>query len=254
MPGRRRAEKVGRDGMVGLAGNSDLGHSTFQQQERKRADIPAAEVGRRQRPVGRVESLLAHVADVSEEDVLRANLYRMLAHVLRRPPQKSDLDLLAGMSGDTTRLGTAIGGLAHLAHRTSPEAVDREYHDLFIGIGRGELLPYGSYYLTGFLHEKPLARLRTDMARRGIARAPDVREPEDHIAALCEIMAGLILGDFDEPASLAEQKAFFKAHIGVWAKHFFTDLEAARSSVFYAAVGKVGAVFMDIEEAAFDMV
>lgn len=196
---------------------------------------------------------MAHSGDVSEEDVLRANLYRMLAHVLRAPPQKTDLDLLAGMSGDKTRLGEAIGALAHLAGRTSPEAIEREYHDLFIGLGRGELLPYGSYYLTGFLPEKPLARLRSDMARRGIARSPDVREPEDHIAALCEMMAGLIFGDFEGPAPLAEQKAFFKAHIGLWAKHFFTDLEAARSSVFYAAVGKVGAVFMDIEEAAFEM-
>jgi TorA maturation chaperone TorD len=91
------------------------------------------------------------------------------------------------------------------------------------------------------------------MARHGIARSPEVREPEDHIAALCEMMAGLILGDFEGPAPLAEQKAFFKSHIGLWAKHFFTDLEAARSSVFYAAVGKVGSVFMDIEEAAFEM-
>jgi TorA maturation chaperone TorD len=200
-----------------------------------------------------VDPVLARRGEVSEEDVLRANLYRMLAHVLRAPPQKSDLELLAGMSGDRTRLGEAIGALAHIAARTPPESIEREYHDLFIGLGRGELLPYGSYYLTGFLHEKPLARLRSDMARHGIARSPEVREPEDHIAALCEMMAGLILGDFEGPAPLPEQKAFFKSHIGLWAKHFFTDLEAARSSVFYAAVGKVGSVFMDIEEAAFEM-
>ncbi len=92
------------------------------------------------------------------------------------------------------------------------------------------------------------------MARHGIALAPELSQAEDHIAALCEIMAGLILGVGDEPTPLDEQKAFFAAHIATWAKHFFTDLEAARSSVFYAAVGKVGAVFMDIEEAAFGMI
>lgn len=175
-------------------------------------------------------------AEISEEDVLRANLYRMLAHILRAPPQRSDLELLAGLSRDQTRLGEAVGALAHLAGRTTPEAARREFHDLFIGVERGELVPYGSHY------------------RQGPAPEPGLAHAEDHIAALCEIMAGLILGVGEEPAPLDEQKAFYMSHIATWAKHFFTDLEAARSSVFYAAVGKVGAVFMDIEEAAFGMV
>ena len=193
-------------------------------------------------------------ADISDEDVLRANLYRMLAHILKAPPQQSDLELLAGLSRDSTRLGEAIGGLAHLARRTSPETARREYHSLFIGLERGELVPYGSHYRSGFHEDHSLVQIRADMARHGIALAPELSEAEDHIAALCDIMAGLILGLGDEPASLDEQKAFFMAHIATWAKHFFIDLEAARSSVFYAAVGKVGAVFMDIEEAAFGMV
>jgi TorA maturation chaperone TorD len=193
-------------------------------------------------------------ADISQEDILRANLYRMLAHVLSAPPQQSDLELLAGLSRDRTRLGAAIGSLAHLARRTSAEAARREYHSLFIGVEGGEVLPYGSHYRGGLHKEHPVAQLRADMARRGIEIAPERSEPEDHIATLCEIMAGLILGDRVEPASLEEQKSFFMSHIAMWAKHFFTDLEAARSSVFYAAVAKVGAVFMDIEEAAFEMV
>jgi TorA maturation chaperone TorD len=201
--------------------------------------------------MGRARSALA---DISQEDILRANLYRMLAHVLRAPPQQSDLELLAGLSRDRTRLGAAIGGLAHLARRTSAEAARREYHSLFIGLERGEVLPYGSHYRGGMHEEHTVARLRSDMARRGIEIAPERSEPEDHIATLCEIMANLILGDRVGPASLEEQKSFFMSHIAVWAKHFFTDLEAARSSVFYAAVGKVGAVFMDIEEAAFEMI
>jgi TorA maturation chaperone TorD len=192
---------------------------------------------------------LSQAVDVAEEDVLRANLYRMLAHMLRSPPQKSDLDLLSNMTGDHTPLGAAARSLARIASRSTPESIDREYHELFIGLAQGEVPPYGSQYRTGLLHQ----RLRNDMARLGIVRSPDAGEPEDHIAALCEMMAGLILGGFGEPASLAEQKAFFRSHLKPWAKHFFNDLEAARASVFYAAVGKLGKAFMDIEKAAFKM-
>jgi TorA maturation chaperone TorD len=117
-------------------------------------------------------------------------------------------------------------------------------------------LPSGasaSYYLTGFLHEKPLARLRDDMARLGIARQETVKEPEDHIAALFEMMAGLIVGEFGAVASLEDQKQFFTTHVGSWAKHFFKDLEGAKASVLYAALASAGRIFMDIEEMAFTM-
>ena len=157
------------------------------------------------------------------------------------------------MSGDESELGKVVQAFANIAGKTSPEQVAQEYQDLFIGVGRGELLPYGSYYLTGFLHEKPLARLRGDMARLRIERHETVKEPEDHIAALFEMMAGLITGEFGEVASLEEQKQFFDAHVGSWAKHFFKDLEGAKSSVLYAALGSVGRIFMEIEEVAFTM-
>jgi TorA maturation chaperone TorD len=199
------------------------------------------------------KALLQTRQDVAEEDVLRANLYRLLGHVLGVPPCQTELEVFAAMTGDATPIGQAIGALAHLARNTRPETVEREYHDLFIGLGRGELVPYGSYYLTGFLNEKPLARLRGDMARLGIERRPEVREPEDHIGALCEMMAGLILGEFGEPLDLDGQRDFYKAHVASWAKHFFTDLEGARSSVFYAGVGRLGAAFMEVEERAFSM-
>jgi TorA maturation chaperone TorD len=191
---------------------------------------------------------------VSEEDTLRANLYRLLAHTLRSAPARSDLENFSAMNGDETPIGQAVGALSRVAANAGPEEVGREYHDLFIGVGRGELVPFGSYYLTGFLNEKPLARLRSEMSRLGIERRNDVSEPEDHIAAVCEMMAGLISGDFNEALSLEEQKKFFQAHVASWAKHFFTDLEGARSSVFYACIGQLGAAFMDVEEQAFAMV
>jgi TorA maturation chaperone TorD len=195
----------------------------------------------------------AETMALAEEDFARAQLYRLLARLLARPASAEDLSLLAGMNGDETDLGRQVAALASIAERVRPEDIPHEYHDLFIGLGRGELVPFGSYYLTGFLHEKPLARLRQEMAALGIERDPDVKEPEDHIAALMDMMAGLILGEFGEPASLETQRRFFHGQIGSWAKHFFRDLEGARSSILYSAVGGVGRVFMDIEEVAFSM-
>lgn len=187
------------------------------------------------------------------EDELRSQLYRLLAFFLHKPADADGLKMAAEMEGDETDLGKAITAFARIASRSSAEAIAQEYQDLFIGVGRGELLPYGSYYLTGFLHEKPLAKLRNDMAELGIERRENVKEPEDHIAAVCEMMSGLIAGDFDRQVDLAEQKAFFDAHVGSWAKHFFTDLEGAKSSVLYGALGSVGRCFMDIEQVAFTM-
>lgn len=190
---------------------------------------------------------------LAPEDELRAQLYRFLARFLAKPPEKPDLDFAASMEGDDTELGKAFAAFSKLASRTAPENVEREYFDLFIGVGRGELLPYGSYYLTGFLQEKPLAKLRNDMGRLGIKREPGVKEPEDHIAALLDMMAGLITGEFGDPSSLDEQKKFFETHIASWASHFFADLEGAKTSVLYAALGTIGRHFMEIEETAFSM-
>lgn len=194
------------------------------------------------------------VADISEEDRLRAQLYRLLAALLMRLPDRETLKRIAGISGDdASDLGRGLAALAHAAASTDPASADDEFHDLFIGVGRGELMPYGSYYLTGFVYEKPLARLRGDMARLGIARAEGVKEPEDHIASLCEMMAGLIEGDFAAPVDLATQRDFFDAHMGPWAGQFFADLEAAKKASFYVPVGTIGRIFMEIEATAFEM-
>lgn len=191
--------------------------------------------------------------DISEEDGLRADLYDFLGALLARPPSGDLLKRAAALSGDETDMGRAIGALARVAGATGAAAARREFEALFVGLGRGELLPYASFYMTGFLNEKPLARLRSDMARVGARRSETVYEPEDNIASLCEIMAGLIRGRFFRAAGLAEQRAFFAAHVGPWAAHFFTDLEGAKNSVFYAPVGAVGRVFMEIEREAFRM-
>lgn len=195
----------------------------------------------------------ARIAELTEEDVLRADLYDYLAALLAAPPRAELIEKTRALSGDDTPLGKAIGTLSKVAAQASEASVEREFNRLFIGVGRGELLPYASYYMTGFLHEKPLAVLRRDMARLGIERAPSVYEPEDNIASLCEMMAGLILGRFAERASLAAQREFFNRHLAPWAGHFFTDLEGAQNSLFYAPVGAIGSAFMEIEKVAFRM-
>jgi TorA maturation chaperone TorD len=187
------------------------------------------------------------------EDELRASQYRLLSNFLARPPGAAMLQVISRFTGDDTDLGRALALLARLARQTTPETARREYHELFIGLGRGELVPYGSYYMTGFLNEKPLALLRQDMARHTIARADDVAEPEDHIGALCEMMAGLITGDFGEPLSVREQKQFFDKHMLPWAERFFADLENAKAATLYTPIGTLGRVFMGIEATAFQM-
>ncbi|MFK7870584.1 MAG: molecular chaperone [Roseobacter sp.] len=192
-------------------------------------------------------------SQILEEDRLRADLYNFLGLLLARPGDELVLAQTAGLTGDDSALGQAIGGLARVAKVSKPKTVEREFNALFIGLGRGELLPYASYYLTGFLNEKPLARLRQDLAALSVTRAENVFEPEDSMASLMETMGGLIVGRFGTPVPLDRQQTFFNAHIAPWASHFFTDLEAATSSVFYASVGAVGREFMAIEKEAFRM-
>lgn len=188
---------------------------------------------------------------IAEEDRLRADLYNYLGLMLANPADQMLLEQTSGLSGDDSELGKGIMTLAKMARITKPKTVESEFNKLFIGLGRGELLPYASYYLTGFLNEKPLATLRQDMTARGLARADTVFEPEDNIASLMEMMGALIVGRFGTPASLADQKTFFNRHIAPWASLFFSDLEAAKNSVFYASVGTVGRAFMEIESEAF---
>ncbi|VAW11871.1 Putative formate dehydrogenase-specific chaperone [hydrothermal vent metagenome] len=192
-------------------------------------------------------------SEVPEEDQLRANLYNYLGRCLVGPPDAGLLAVTADFIGDDTEIGQAMAALARLARNVDPGSIGREYHDLFIGVGRGELVPFASYYLTGFLHEKPLAKLRGTMGELGIARSPDVKEPEDHIGSLMEMMAGLITGKFGAPADIEVQKAFFATHVETWAAHFFKDLEAAKASVFYQPIGRLGVAYMGIEAQAFSM-
>ena len=184
---------------------------------------------------------------------LRANAYSLVAHLLSAAPDEATLQRLLGIT--TTDSETATNGSGSLAPawralrdaatEAQPEQLAREYHDLFIGLGHGQVVPYASRYLTGFLNDRPLADLRDDLARLGFERQPDVHEPEDHAAAVCEVMASIVAdASADE---LDEQKQFFSRHVGPWMQTLFTDLVNAPSARFYRAVGILGGALMQIE-------
>lgn len=187
--------------------------------------------------------------DVDEVDAARAQEYALLSALLVRAPDAALLKRLAELRGEATPLGVAHAALAEAASRTTAEQVEREFFNLFIGIGRGELMPYGSYYLTGFLHERPLARLREDLGKLGIERTEGNCEPEDHAATLCEIMAGLAGGRFG--ARPGSDQEIFENHLAPWMGRFFSDLERAEAANFYRSVGTIGRLLMDIETEAF---
>jgi TorA maturation chaperone TorD len=195
------------------------------------------------------QTVSAAGGDISEEDSARAQEYSLLAALLRAAPPQDLLDRLAQLRGDASPIGMAHLALGEAAEKTTADKAEREYFDLFIGVGRGELLPYGSYYLTGFLHERPLARLREDLISLGIERSAGVSDPEDHAAILCEIMAGLITRKF--PSEAGADRKFFEKHMAPWFGRFFKDLEQAEGAKFYRAVGHLGREFMDIESEAF---
>jgi TorA maturation chaperone TorD len=188
-------------------------------------------------------------APLDDVDAARAQEYALLGVLLVRAPDAALLKRIARLRGDDTKLGMAHAALASAAAETGADTVAREFFELFIGVGRGELLPYGSYYLTGFLHERPLARLREDLLALGIESAERQAEPEDHAARLCEIMAGLIGGRF--PAAVDQQQHIFDKHLAPWIGRFFADLEIAGSANFYRRVGELGRLFIEIETEAF---
>jgi TorA maturation chaperone TorD len=191
----------------------------------------------------------ATASALDEVDAARAAEYALLSVLLARAPDADLLARLARLRGDASPLGLAHAALAEAASATTAARAEREFFDLFIGIGRGELLPYGSYYLTGFLNERPLARLRDELARLGIERAEGNAEPEDHAAILCEIMAGIVGEKFATPAGA--DRTLFEQHLSPWIGRFFADLERAETADLYRRIGALGRLFISVESEAF---
>lgn len=193
---------------------------------------------------------------VSDEDSLRASMYGLLARVLTAPPSDETLEIMRSLKAadDGTELGNALVNLGTIAERTSRSQAENEFTRLFYGLGAGgEITPTASFYLTGFINEKPLANLRQDLMEFGITVSGLNKEPEDHIAFLCEVMHGLITGSLGEDVGLIPQKTFYQKHMMSWAIRVFHDLERADAAILYMPVGTVGKLFMEIEFEAFEM-
>lgn len=182
----------------------------------------------------------------------RGQLYLLLATLLQNVPQDATLSEISRLPrGGEGAVGAAIAGLAEAAETTDAADAAREHFALFVGVGRAELVPYASYYRTGFLYERPLVNVREDMKIIGVQRADGTGEPEDGIGFLCELMAGMALQRFSVPESF--ERAFFLRHLAPWAEKFFNDLEKAEAAQFYRAVGRLGSVFIGLEREAFSL-
>ena len=137
-------------------------------------------------------------------------MYSFIANMIRTEPSEELLVSVKKLTGDNSSIGNSIKLISKLASTMHISEIQDEYVNLFLGVGRGELLPFASYYLTGFLNDKPLSKLRDDMNKIGVVRVKDVKEPEDHISSLFDIMSGLITGKFGKVYSIQEQTVFFE--------------------------------------------
>jgi TorA maturation chaperone TorD len=189
---------------------------------------------------------------IEDTERARAGLYRLLSVLLADPPSTAVLDHLRTIDGDG-HLGALLRTIADVARDMDLVSARAEYDALFIGISQGEVIPYASFYLTGFLHDRPLARIRADMAEFGIVRVSERSDPEDHIATVFDVMASLIDGSACAIQPLLRQHGFFRRHIESWVGRLFADLNEAPSARFYRAVAALGQALVALEQEAFLM-
>jgi TorA maturation chaperone TorD len=192
-----------------------------------------------------------------DEETARAELYGLLALVYYAPPAPN---LIAQLRVAVTQSPVAGGFLEEpwrvlvgVARELDDATVAAEYTTLFGGVGKPEVYLFGSFYLSGFLNEKPLAALRADIAELGLARDDAMSETEDHFAYLCEVMRYLIAGDDVVVANLTRQRAFFATHVQPWAQRMCDAMQAHPKARFYAAVAGLTSAFLAVEAQGFDM-
>jgi TorA maturation chaperone TorD len=195
---------------------------------------------------------------IGEEDQVRADFYALLANLFYRAPDERLLQaiMIAPEPASETdpALADAWSALAAASGAVTTDALNEEFENLFIGVGRAPVMLYGSYYQAGFLNEKPLAELRTDLARMGFARDGAVRETEDHLAALCDVMRAMILGDVaNASASLDEQQRFFLKHLQPWVLECCDAANLNQNSNYYRRVAAFAKAFFEVEIQAFAM-
>ncbi|CAH1589848.1 Putative formate dehydrogenase-specific chaperone [Vibrio owensii] len=184
-----------------------------------------------------------------QEQTLRTEIYLVLSALFRSAPSEEMIEFLTSLEVEPSEsaMQKAWIALQQAAKDSNREALEDEYQDLFIGIGRGEVMPFGSWHLTGAMMEKPLAEIRHDLELLGFERDENVKEPEDHIAALCEVMS-MLTGEEEDL-----QQAVFNKHIAPWFNSFTQQLENAESANFYKPAAQLCEAFLTLEQVRFSV-
>jgi TorA maturation chaperone TorD len=197
------------------------------------------------------------VPSTLDEETARAEIYGLLAALYYAPPPAALLDNLRVAVTEAPAAGALLEAswaeLVGAARKLSDGEIAREYEALFGGVGKPEVYLFGSYYLSGFLNEKPLAALRGDLAALGLTLDETMNETEDHFACVCEVMRYLIAGDDVEVANLTQQQKFFSAHVQSWAPALCDAIAAHPKARFYGALAGFTAAFISVETQGFDM-
>lgn len=192
-----------------------------------------------------------------DEELARSELYGLLALLYYAPPSEDLLEQLRAAVTEAPSAGAVLEeswrSVVGLAREMSLEEIQNEYNLLFGGIGKPEIYLYGSHYLSGFLNEKPLARLRTHLAQLGLARDDGMSETEDHLAYLCEVMRYLIAGDEAATTTLVQQKDFFTTQVQTWVSQLCEAIQAHPRARFYAALAVLTRSFAEVEALGFEM-
>lgn len=204
------------------------------------------------------DSLLAsQLSNTLDEETARSEIYGLIAGVLYASPA---IELIAQIRVAVTDAPAAGAFLEEpwrnfvgVARSMTDQAIKAEYEALFGGVGKPEIYLYGSHYLSGFLNEKPLARLRTNLSQLGLERSEVMTDTEDHFAYLCEVMRYLIAGDDVAVANLTKQREFFSTHIQPWANQMCDAIQNNSKANFYAALAELVRAFMGVEAQGFDM-
>ncbi|HDM8232897.1 TPA: molecular chaperone [Vibrio campbellii] len=184
-----------------------------------------------------------------QEQTLRTEIYLVLSALFRSAPSEDMIEFLTSLEVEPSEsaMQKAWIALQQAAKDSNREALEDEYQDLFIGIGRGEVMPFGSWHMTGAMMEKPLAEIRHDLELLGFERDENVKEPEDHIAALCEVMS-MLTGEEEDL-----QQAVFNKHIAPWFNSFTQQLENAESASFYKPAAQLCEAFLTLEQVRFSV-
>ena len=183
----------------------------------------------------------------NQQQTIRADIYLLLSTLFRQQPTNELITFLSELETEQSEsaMQQAWNQLKQAAIESQPEALADEYQELFIGIGRGEVVPFASWHLTGSLMEKPLASIRHDLALLGLEREEQVKEPEDHFSALCEVMS-VLTGEEEEL-----QQVFFNKHLGTWFESLTKQVKNAENANFYRAVAELTQAFMTLEQVRF---